>query len=93
MNLAAFIVALVGPVTARILVSLGLSLASVGGLSAAFGALKAQVIANIGGLPASTIQLGGLLGIWQSVGIVLGAYVFVLTWQTVTGPIWRLVKT
>jgi hypothetical protein len=73
--------------TARILASLGVSLVSLAGLTAAFDALKGQVIANIGGLPAAAIQLGGLFGIWQSFGLVLGAVLFVLTWNNAGGVV------
>jgi len=92
MNLAAFLVAMVGPLTARILASLGLSLVSLAGLTTAYAALKAQVVSGIGGLPATAIQLGGLLGIWQAIGILLGALVFVMTWRGTSG-FWKLAKS
>jgi len=91
MTLAAFLVGLVGPLMARWLAAMGLSLVTVAGLSAAYAALKSQVIANIGGLPAATVQLAGLLGIWEAVGIVLGSFVFVITWRA-SGGFWKLAK-
>lgn len=92
MSLAAFLVGLVGPLAARWLAAMGLSLVSVVGLTAAYATLKAMVIANIGGLPAAAIQLGGLFGIWEALGIILGAFVFVMTWRGTSG-FWKLAKT
>jgi hypothetical protein len=92
MNLAAFLIGLVGPVMARWLSAMGMSLISVAGMTAAYATLKAQVISNIGGLPAQAIALGGLFGIWEAVGIILGAFVFVMTWRGTSG-FWRLAKT
>ena len=91
MTLAAFLVGMVGPLMARWLAAMGLSLVSVTGLVVAYGALKAQVITNIGGLPAKGVQLAGLFGIWEALGIVLGAFVFVMTWRGTSG-FWRLAK-
>lgn len=91
MNLAAFLVGMVGPLMARWLASMGLSLVTVTGLATAYAALKANVIAGIGGLPAAGMQLGGLMGIWEALGIILGAFVFVLTWRSTSG-FWRLAK-
>jgi hypothetical protein len=92
MPLAAWLVAMVGPVMARWLASVGLSLVSVAGLTVAYQALKAQVISGIGGLSAAAIQLGGLLGIWEALGIFMGALVFVMTWRGTSG-MWKLAKT
>lgn len=92
MNLASFIVGLVGPVMARWLASAGLSLVVLAGLTAASAQLKAQIISNLGGLPLVAIQLGGLFGLWEAVGIWLGAITFVITWQSTKG-FWTLAKS
>jgi len=92
MTIAAFIVGLVGPVMARWLASMGLSLITLAGLTAAYAVLKAKIIAGIGGLPAAAIQLGGLLGVWESLGIILGALVFLMTWHGTSG-FWKLAKS
>jgi hypothetical protein len=76
---------------ARWIASMGLSLVSIAGLSVAYAALKASVISGIGGLPAQAIQLGGLFGIWEAMGIVLGALVFVITWRGTAG-FWKLAR-
>lgn len=92
MNLGVFLVGLVGPIMARWLASMGLSLVSVAGLAAAYAALKAQVVANIGSLPSQAIALGGLFGLWEALGIILGAFVFVMTWRGTSG-FWKLAKS
>lgn len=92
MNLASFIVGLVGPVMARWLASAGLSLVVLTGLTAASGQLKSQIISDLGGLPAVAVQLGGLFGLWEAVGIWLGAITFVITWQSTKG-FWTLAKS
>lgn len=92
MNLAAFLVAMVGPLAARLLASLGLSLVSVAGITLAYSALKTQLISNIASLPAKAIQLGGIFGVWEAIGVILGAMVFVMTWRGTSG-FWKLAKT
>ena len=92
MNLAAFLVGLVGPLMARWLASVGLSLVVLTGLTAAASGLKSQIIANIGAMPAAAVQLGGLMGLWEGIGIWLGAVTFVITWQSTKG-FWTLAKS
>ncbi len=92
MTLAAFLVAMVGPLVARILTSLGLSLVALAGLTVAYDQLKSTIMASIGGLPAAAVQLGGLYGIWECVGLVLGAVTFCITWNATSG-FWRLART
>jgi len=90
-NLAAFLVGLVGPLMARWLASLGLSLVVLTGLTASVSALKSQIISNIGAMPAVAVQLGGLFGLWECIGIWLGAATFVITWHSTKG-FWTLAK-
>jgi hypothetical protein len=84
-TLAAFIVGLVGPLLTRILLSLGLSLVTVTGLTVAATALKSSITGYVNTLPLVVIQLGGLLGIWQSIGLMFGFVTFVITWRSTTG--------
>lgn len=92
MNIAAFLIAMVGPVMARWLASMGLSLVSMAGLSIAYYGLRDRLVAAIGGLPGDAVQLAGLFGIWEALGIVLGAFVFVITWRGTSG-FWKLAKS
>jgi hypothetical protein len=85
MNLFAFLIALVGPLMARILVSCGVSLVVMTGALTALSTVKSMVVANIGSLPATAIQLGGLLGIWAAIGLVFGTMTFCITWKSSKG--------
>lgn len=92
MNLTAWLLAMVGPLALRILSALGLSLVAVGGLSIAAAAVKALVMSNIGQFPATAVQLLGLYGVWECLGLVFGALTFVLTWKGTAGA-WKLART
>ena len=85
MTIAAFLVAMVGPMLARMLTALGVSLVTMAGLVAATAALKATLISQLGSLPGDGLQLAGLFGIWTAVGLALGSITFVITWRTTTG--------
>jgi Protein of unknown function (DUF2523) len=85
MTLAAFLVGMVGPLAARLLAALGLSLVTMTGLVSAVAALKGQMLANLGGLPGDGLLLGGLLGVWQCLGMILGCIAFRVTWSSTKG--------
>lgn len=85
MNLVAFLVGMVGPLAAQLIVSLGVSLITLTGLTVAVGALKTQVINNLSGLPLAGLQLAGLYGAWTALGMVFGCITFVLTWRSTKG--------
>ena len=91
MSIAAWLVAMVGPLAAQVLLSFGLSMVVLTGLSTAFGVLKDQVLANLASLPAQAIGLGGLFGLWEALGIYLGALTFCITWRSTKG-FWALAK-
>jgi len=91
MNLATFLLGLVGPLAARFLVSMGLGLVTMVGLDAAASSLKSTMLTNLHGLPATALQLGGLFGLWECMGYVLGAVTFVITWNAAKG-FWALAK-
>lgn len=92
MNLSAFLVGLVGPLMARWLASMGLSLIVLAGLTGAVTQLKAQILSDLNGLPLVALQLGGLFGLWEAIGVWLGAITFVVTWQSTKGS-WTLAKS
>lgn len=77
---------------ARWLASVGLSLVVLTGLTSAASALKSQISSDLSGLPLVALQLGGLLGLWEAIGIWLGAITFVITWQSTKG-FWTLAKS
>lgn len=90
-SLSTWLISMVGPLVARFLVSMGLSLVTAVGFSTAADALQSQIIASIHGMPQKALQLGGLLGIWRAVGIWLGAIAFIVAWRSVTSS-WSLAK-
>jgi hypothetical protein len=91
MNIAAFLVAMVGPLTARILAALGLSLVSLSGVIATVAVLESTLLSGVSSLPLDGLQLAGLFGIWEALSMVLASWTFVITWHSTTGW-WRLAK-
>lgn len=92
MKLGAFLVGMVGPLMARWLASMGLSLVALTGLAASSTAIKSLVLSNLGSWPADALQLAGLYGCWEALGMIFGAVTFVITWASTKG-FWSLAKT
>jgi Protein of unknown function (DUF2523) len=86
------IIGLVGPVMARWLASMGLSLVVMTGLVASVSSLRSSLLSGVGGLPSDAVGLAGLFGVWECLGMVLGAATFCVTWASTSG-IWRLGKS
>ena len=85
MSIAAFLVGMVGPMVARLLTALGVSLVTMAGLVAATTVLKTTMINNLANLPGDGLQLAGLFGIWSCLGLAFGSITFVITWKSTTG--------
>jgi hypothetical protein len=82
MGFAQLLMAMVSPLVARVFLALGLSMVSFVGMDL----LMNQVIAHAqnawAGLPAGILQLAGLAGIGQALGIIMGAVLTrVMIWQ------------
>lgn len=92
MTIASFLVGLVGPLMARWLSAMGMSLVVLAGLTASVDQLKSTLMSNLTGWPSTAIQLGGLLGVWEALGMLLGAVTFVITWHATKG-FWALSKS
>lgn len=92
MSLAAFLVGLVGPLMARWIASMGLTLVTLAGLTAAVSSLRSMLISAGGSIPVDGAQLAGLFGIWHCLGMILGAVTFCVTWASTKG-FWALAKT
>lgn len=73
MPLAVWILALVQPLIARVLITLGFSIVSVVGVTAALDGLKAQFLAYASQIPAMGLQLALLGGAGEGAGIIFGA--------------------
>lgn len=68
-----WLLSLVWPLAKKVLVSLGIGVVTYAGLSLIATQVAGEVQALWGQLPTSIMQIGSLLGIPQSVGIILGA--------------------
>lgn len=75
-GLLAALATLAAPMTARVLMALGMSVVTVTGVTLTVDALKAQLIGQLGTMPAAALQLVGLAGGWVGLGMLLGA----MTW-------------
>ena len=74
-NFGVFLLALVGPLARRVLLSLGLGVISYAGLALIAEQVKTAVIDNYGALSGNVLDLLNLLGAGQAIGIVLGAII------------------
>lgn len=84
MNFAAFLASMAAPIASRVLMALGFSVITVTGVTLAIQQLKDMVVNNLGNAPISMLQLGGLLGAWQGLGMVFGAITFAVTLRGLT---------
>lgn len=79
MGLLAALAGLAGPIVARVLIALGMSVVTVGGAAVALASLKASFIAKASEAPLAALQLIGLGGGWVAFGFIFGAMTFTLT--------------
>lgn len=91
MTWASWLVSMVGPLVARILTTLGLTVVVMGGVAASVSAVKDSVLSSLSGLPLASLQLLGLYGAWEALGMMFGALTFAAAWHTTAGA-WRLAK-
>jgi len=83
-GLLAGIASLATPILARVLVALGMSVVTFGGLTFVVSSLKDQVIAGLGNAPLAMLQLAGLAGAWEAIGLVFGAMTFSVSYWALT---------
>lgn len=82
MKFGTWLLALMQPLLAKIMVTLGLSVVSIVGLQAALAGLKSQFTASINTLPADMIALFLIGGGGVALGILFGAMTTrLLMWQ------------
>jgi len=92
MTWATFIIGLIGPLATRLLLSLGLSLVTITGVTVTVNALRDTLVSSLGGTAMDSLQLAGLFGFWTCIGMVLGSVSFVLAFNSAKGFI-ALAKT
>lgn len=73
MPLAAWLLALAGPLVKKVLVALGVGVISYAGLAMIGSQVQSAVLSSWGGVGGSALQIMSLAGIPESIGITLGA--------------------
>lgn len=73
MKLGTWLLSLVRPFLAKILLSLGFSVVSIVGMEAILSQLRTQLVAGLGGLSADMFNVFLLAGGGQALGIITGA--------------------
>lgn len=73
MKIGTWLLALVQPVLAKILLSLGFSVVSIVGMDAILTQLKDQAIAGINSMPADMLQYALYIWIGKGLGIIFAA--------------------
>lgn len=74
-NLAAFLMAMAGPLAARVLVSIGVGILTYEGVILVAGQIQTQVVNLWGQLPLAVTQLAALSGVSEALGIMIGGIV------------------
>jgi hypothetical protein len=74
-TLAAWLAAMVSPLLVRAMLALGVSLVTYTGVTEGVRGLIDMAKTMYGGLPADILNLAGLAGVGEGLGIVLGALV------------------
>lgn len=80
-----FIATIIGPLLAKIIVALGISVVSYTGISLAFDSLSEQVMSNFSAIPQSILQLIGLFGVGVAIKMQLAAITAVIAYKTTVG--------
>lgn len=82
MKIGTWLLSLVQPILAKILLALGFSVVTITGFEAAINQLKQQLVASVNALPVDLLNVFLLAGGGKGIGIILAAVaVKVLLWQ------------
>jgi len=74
MSWASWLLALIGPLAAKALLYLGITVLTFTGVDAAFGAVVNLAKSSYGGMPAAILGLCAMAGVPQALGIIFGAF-------------------
>jgi len=86
MGWSVWLLAMVRPLLARVLVALGFSVVTITGLAVSVGTIKGLVLQHLGEFPAAGLQLALLAGCGEAIGIIFGAVTTRLVlWQIQQG--------
>lgn len=83
-GLLAGIASLAQPILARVLMALGMSVVTFGGLAGIVTLLKDNILTALGAAPVAALQLAGLAGAWEALGLIFGALTFTVTYWALT---------
>lgn len=82
MKIGTWLLALVQPFIARVLMSLGFSVVSIVGMSAVIDQLKQSIVGGVNGLPADMMNFFLFCGGGVGIGIIFGAIATrLMLWQ------------
>lgn len=82
MNLTSWLIAMVGPVVAKILLTLGFSVVSIVGMDVVLDQIKALLLQHLQAVPAAALQVAMLAGVGEALGMLFGAIATKLVlWQ------------
>lgn len=73
MKFGTWLLAMMEPLLAKILVSLGFSVITIVGMESIVTTFKAQIVSKVGALPADMLNISLYLGIGTGIGIIFGA--------------------
>lgn len=73
MKIGTWLLSLVQPMIAKIMLTLGLSVVTITGLESALGQLKDLFVSSMNSLPADMLSLALYLWIGKAVGVIFGA--------------------
>lgn len=72
-SIAVWIAALLPSLVARVLAALGMGVVTFTGFTLAWVSLKTIIVNNFKGMPSDLVNLAGLAGAGEGLGIILGA--------------------
>jgi hypothetical protein len=73
MNIATFVMAMITPMVARILIALGMQVVTITGMAVVTTTLRGYLMSNLAAVPAAGFQLFLLAGGGTALGMILGA--------------------
>jgi hypothetical protein len=84
LNIATFLMGLIGPLVLRAIVALGFTAVTYTGVTALVSSLVSSAQNNWSAMPSAVLQLAALSGIPQVMGMIFGAYLArVAMWASV----------
>ncbi|WP_418117776.1 DUF2523 family protein [Variovorax sp. 350MFTsu5.1] len=73
MKLGVWLLAMMEPLIAKVLATLGFSVITIVGMESVVAQLKAQIVAQMGALPVDVLNFALFMGIGKAIGIIFGA--------------------